>query len=89
LFVYLHLFSDDFSYFEVTVFNTTIEDFRNKKSPTGGVVCYKHNNSIPKEKHIQITCNGYPVGNLVRLQLANANVQLVLCDFRIYEGNKC
>ncbi|XP_060551558.1 uncharacterized protein LOC132713104 isoform X3 [Ruditapes philippinarum] len=77
--------TNDFSYFEVTVFNTTNVNFKNKENLTEGVVCYNHNNIIPKEKHILITCNGYPVGNLVRLQLATANVQLVLCDIRIYE----
>jgi hypothetical protein len=86
MFVCLYLFSEDFSYFEVIVFNTTNESFRKKENLTGGVVCYKHNHSIPKEKHILITCHGYPVGNLVQLQLATSNVQLVLCDVRIYEG---
>jgi hypothetical protein len=55
-----------------------------KKQPvSGGILCYRHNNSVPQSTKIQVTCDGFPVGNLIRLQLAER--QLVLCDFRLYD----
>ena len=81
-----NLFSAHFQNFEALVYNTTKENFGEKGSVTGGVVCYQNNNTIPQDTKIQVTCDGSPVGNLIRLQLHSEYSQLVLCDFRLYEG---
>jgi hypothetical protein len=74
--------------FEVTVHNTTESNFISKRRVSGGQVCYSHNNSIPQSTKIYVTCNGSRVGNLIRLQLHSKALQLVLCDFRLYGGEK-
>ncbi|XP_060600045.1 uncharacterized protein LOC132753574, partial [Ruditapes philippinarum] len=73
-----------FPNFEVTVYNTTESNFKLKGPVSGGQVCYNHNNYIPQSTNINVTCNGSPVGNLIRLQLHSKRFQLVLCDFRLY-----
>jgi hypothetical protein len=68
------------------VYNTTEFNSEKKGSVSGGQVCYTHNSSIPQSTKIHITCKGYPVGILIRLQLHSKRYQLVLCDFRLYGG---
>ncbi|XP_060551560.1 multiple epidermal growth factor-like domains protein 10 [Ruditapes philippinarum] len=78
---------NDFKNFEVTVFNTTEENFKDKGNVTGGAVCYRNNNSVPlKKTRIEVTCHGFPVGNLIRLHTGTR--KLVICDFRVYDGCK-
>ncbi|XP_053400767.1 cell death abnormality protein 1-like [Mercenaria mercenaria] len=75
-----------FPNFKLIVQNVSKSDFERKKYSTEGVLCYQHDASIPQETTVQVTCTGVPIGNLIRLQLANTSTQLVICDFRVYEG---
>jgi hypothetical protein len=68
------------------VYNITELNFKSKGPVSGGQVCFNHNNSIPQRTKIHVTCNGSPVGKLIRVQLQSKGFQLVLCDFRIYGG---
>jgi hypothetical protein len=69
----------------VTVFNTTEENFKDKGNVTGGAVCYRNNNPVPLKTRIEVTCHGFPVGNLIRLH--TDTIKLVICDLRVYDGN--
>ncbi|XP_053400711.1 platelet endothelial aggregation receptor 1-like [Mercenaria mercenaria] len=75
-----------FSNFKLIVQNVSNSDFKSKVYSTDGVLCYQHDASITKETTVQVTCTSVPVGNLIRLQLANTSTQLVICDFRVYKG---
>jgi hypothetical protein len=76
----------NFINFKVTVHNSTKSNFENRYLEDTGITCYQHNNYSPQNTKIQVTCDGSPVGNLIRLQLNSSKDQLVLCDFRLYEG---
>ena len=78
--------SGHFPFFTVKVYNTSEENFQRKGHLEGGTTCYQYTNSILQETKIQVTCDGSPVGNLIRLQLYSKLYQLVLCDFRLYGG---
>ncbi|XP_060551555.1 receptor-type tyrosine-protein phosphatase mu-like [Ruditapes philippinarum] len=85
-FVTLDSHLSNFKGFEVQVFNTSFDNFKAKqRSMTGKTVCYQHNNTSPENKKIEVTCDEFHYGNLLRLQLSTPRLQLVLCDFRIYE----
>ncbi|XP_053373926.1 uncharacterized protein LOC128546696 [Mercenaria mercenaria] len=73
-----------FPFFKVTVHNISLSDFTNFVYRTNGVSCYQHDDYIPQDATFKVNCTGAPVGNQIRLQLANMSTQLVLCDFRVY-----
>ncbi|XP_053373919.1 uncharacterized protein LOC123532096 [Mercenaria mercenaria] len=61
-----------------------MSDFTNFVYRTNGVSCYQHDDYIPQDATFKVNCTGAPVGNQIRIQLANMSTQLVLCDFRVY-----
>ncbi|XP_053400147.1 multiple epidermal growth factor-like domains protein 10 isoform X2 [Mercenaria mercenaria] len=73
-----------FPRFNLTVQNMSRSDSELKVYSSIGVLCYQQDYSVPTDKTVKIKCTGTPVGNQIRLQLANTSTQLVLCDFRVY-----
>ncbi|XP_060578566.1 protein draper-like [Ruditapes philippinarum] len=82
---YLHYFKE---------FKVTVETAPANKAGEGNYyppetevrLCYQHDNSVPSNESIHVTCGTLLTGNVVRIELASKNSQLVLCDVRIYGG---
>ncbi|XP_053400251.1 uncharacterized protein LOC123557913 isoform X2 [Mercenaria mercenaria] len=75
-------------------FKVTVENAPANKATDGGYyppasnvqLCYQHSNYAPSNMSIHVTCDKPLEGNLVRIQLAKTDTQLVLCDVRINGG---
>ncbi|XP_060578563.1 multiple epidermal growth factor-like domains protein 10 isoform X2 [Ruditapes philippinarum] len=79
----------NFKGFKVTVETAPAEKVEDKTfyPPESDVkLCYMHNNSVPSNTSIHVSCNTPLKGNLVRITLANSFADLVLCDVRVHSG---
>ena len=89
MYIYFPCYLEYFKGFKVTVENAPAEEARDGKyypPETEVKLCYQHENLVPANESIHVTCDTPVEGNLVRIQLATIYTQLVLCDVRIYGG---
>ncbi|XP_053400249.1 uncharacterized protein LOC123559224 isoform X2 [Mercenaria mercenaria] len=91
-FVTTDTFKDHFTEFKVTVEYVPKDFAKLDNYDSYGLyiqpiqdICYENKRKV-SDKVINVVCNRALTGNQVRIQLEKPGTQLVICDFRIFEG---
>lgn len=84
--VCVYFFSEYFSNFKVFVEHALENETGKFDVPKTRSLCYEHGRDTPTSTTINVTCDTPIIGNQVRIQTANLNTKLELCDVAISGG---